>query len=87
MDRSRPTRCQNSRRPFDAALRRVAGDDRAVDRPIDVPTTQSGTISCLHKGFEDTTLVGAQRPTPLEHEDGLRAARDPVFFAMARGIG
>ena len=67
--------------PRHAILRRVAGDDRAVDcadRRADDPV---GLDARLVQRLIDADLVGAQRTAALQHQDHL--ARQ--FESVARG--
>src|SRR4029079_17852480 len=67
--------------PLGAPLRRVAGDQRAVDGADRYARNPVGVIAALGQRRVDTCLIGAKRTSTLQNEAHLRAVRRERFFA------
>ena len=61
--------------PLDPPLRRIAGDDGAVDRTDGDAGDPVRQVAPLRQGLVDAGLIGAERAAALEHQSDLGAVR------------
>src|SRR6185436_2495335 len=69
---------------LDPPLRRVAGNDGAIDRADRDAGDPVRQIAPLRQGLVDAGLIGAERAATLEHETDLPAVRGQGFPSLAR---
>ena len=75
---------QNVAQALDPPLRRIAGNDGAVDRPDRDAGDPVRQIAVLRQGLVDAGLIGAERAAALQHETDLPAVRGQGFPSLAR---